>query len=381
MPITQDRKAKEYFSGLKPDEPLEDVESMVITHFLPGKKIFVDAVDSVAPVQVAIPKPSSIKFSEYQAISIDYNVQTLTREYATGILTELIKKTSDDVRLVLLDIGGYFAGVLDQERELVQRKVAGVIEDTINGEKKYESIGKPWPVPVASVARSPLKLPEDHNVGKALVFSVDAVLRDFNIILHGKRCLVIGYGPIGSGIASDLRNREAYVTIQDNDPLARTRAESDGYQVSVDKDHVNKFDLIVCATGGGSLGKDDLERLKQHCFVATATSSDEEFKKDALEGLPSIEIHRYVWEYHSAVGRSFYLINNGKAANFIHDAVIGEYIYLLQGEIIRLIPYLANHTGTLPKDRIITLPDDQRKEVAEQWERIWNTNIAGNKKP
>ena len=370
---TQDRKAKRYFEALPPiDNPREDVGSVVITHFLPGKRQFVDAINRIAPVQALMPKPSSIDHQTFQTLSTDYPVLTTARTHATDRLTRVIQDTSDEMKLVVVDIGGYFADVLDQERDLVQERVAAVIEDTINGEKKYERLDKPFPVPVASVARSPLKLPEDHNVGKAIVFSVDSLARDFDEILHGKRCLVIGYGPVGRGIADNLRARDAYVRVYDHDATARVRAEADGFRVRTSKKRIDDFDFVFCATGGGSLGKDDFPRLKEGCFVATGTSSDEEFEPDALVDFSPVQIHPHVWQYQNADGHSIRLVNNGRSANFIHNAVVGEFIYLVQGEILRLIPHMLDND--LPRDQIITLPDDKRSQIAEKWEHEWNTS-------
>ncbi|PIR53466.1 hypothetical protein COU76_00950 [Candidatus Peregrinibacteria bacterium CG10_big_fil_rev_8_21_14_0_10_49_10] len=374
MQNTSTRKAKEYFAALRPEQTPENIGSIVIAHFLPGKKQFIDAVNNVAPVQAAIPKPSSVRHQELMAVSTDYNVQTLTREHATPILTKLIKETPDAMRLILIDIGGYFADVLEKEGALVQQKVLGVIEDTRNGDAKYEKLKRPFPVAVTSVASSELKLPEDHNVGKAIVFSVDATARQFETILHGKHCLSIGYGPVGKGIADDLRERHAYVRILDSNPLARIHAAADGYRVRSSKEGLNDFDFIFCATGQGSLGEEDFKNLKDGCFVATATSSDEEFKHDALKNFSNVQIHPNVWEYRDAEDHSFYLINDGKSANFIHDAVVGEFIYLVQGEILKLIPYVYENQERIAKNRIVTLPNRQKKEVAEKWEEFWNTN-------
>ena len=51
-----------------------------------------------------------------------------------------------------------------------------MVEDTENGLRRYLGAWKP-PCPVFSVARSPLKDPEDYLVGQSVVFSAEALLR------------------------------------------------------------------------------------------------------------------------------------------------------------------------------------------------------------
>lgn len=72
----------------------------------------------------------------------------------------------------MLDVGGYFAGVLDHLCAQFSGKIAGVVEDTENGHQRYAELDK-LPCPVFSVARSPLKDPEDYLVGQSVVFSTD----------------------------------------------------------------------------------------------------------------------------------------------------------------------------------------------------------------
>ena len=78
----------------------------------------------------------------------------------------------------------------------MKAKLIGVVEDTENGHKRYEQIAFP-PCPVLSVARSPLKEPEDFLVGHAIVFSAEALIRQSGVVMVNKRALVIGYGKIG----------------------------------------------------------------------------------------------------------------------------------------------------------------------------------------
>ncbi len=253
-------------------------------------------------------------------------------------------------------------------------KVLGVIEDTQNGEKKYARLNKPYPVPIVSVARSPLKTPEDTMVGKSIVFSVERVARRIEQLLHGKNCLVIGYGKVGRGIAIDLKHRNAHVQLYDNDAIQRVRADGHGYDVVHNLDQIENCDYVFCATGSGSLGSEEFKRVKDGCFISTATSSDEEFQDGALNGFSKLSMGREsgLFRYESANGKSFYLVNDGKAANFLDNAVVAEYIYLVQAEIIRAVDLLVEESSRNKEQKYIQmLNNDERRKIADLWESVF----------
>lgn len=99
------------------------------------------------------------------------------------------------------------------------REIAGV-EDTENGFRRYLELGKP-PCPVLrpvsrfSVARSPLKEPEDYLVGQSVVFSTEALIRSGSDILQGGAACVIGFGKLGSSIARTLHVKHVREALED----------------------------------------------------------------------------------------------------------------------------------------------------------------------
>lgn len=64
-----------------------------------------------------------------------------------------------------MEIGGYFAPVLQDLRTEFAQDFLGVVEDTEIGHRRYQE-AQPLPCPVVSVARSTLKAAEDSLVGR-----------------------------------------------------------------------------------------------------------------------------------------------------------------------------------------------------------------------
>jgi adenosylhomocysteinase len=134
-------------------------------------------------------------------------------------------------RLVLLDVGGYFASALAHVCARFSGELVGVVEDTENGHRRYAALEK-IPCPVFGVARSPLKDPEDFLVGQSITFSAEALIRSWGDILNGRNAAVIGYGKLGRSIATMLHAKHVVVTVFDCDPVKRAQALSQGFRTS-----------------------------------------------------------------------------------------------------------------------------------------------------
>jgi adenosylhomocysteinase len=270
---------------------------------------------------------------------------------------------------VLLDVGGYFALSLQALSDRFTGRLLGVIEDTENGHKRYAEMGK-LPCPLLSVARSPLKDPEDFLVGQSVVFSTEALLRGRGDILHGRPALVIGFGKLGSSIARLLHAKGVNVTVYDIDPVRRAQALSQGFGVARDRDQaIGMAGLVLCATGALSLRGEDFPLLKNGSYVATVTSSEDELE---LSGLPNGYTRSSSGEHvtrYQTTGHYFYLLNHGNAVNFLHGASVGPFIFLVQGEILAGVRLLAQ--GDL-NPGLYEVPAEDRGAVAATWLNYYN---------
>lgn len=314
----------------------EKPSAFLITHLLPERPSFVRAVGISTRLRAVLPKPKSVDPAARREIEKTAQCDPLSRELfedpdsAVGYIEA--RASGEDV--VLLDVGGYFAPALDALCERFSGRILGVVEDTENGHKRYTNAGK-LPCPVISVARSPLKDPEDFLVGQSVVFSTEALVRARGDILHGRPALVIGFGKLGSSIARLLQAKGVQVTVHDVDPVRRTQALSQGFTVARDRDAaLNGAGLVLCATGAVSLRGEDFSALRNGAYVATVTSSEDELD---LTGLPAVYQRTPSGEHvtrYQTTGHYFYLLNGGNAVNFLHGASVGPFIHLVQAEIL-----------------------------------------------
>ncbi|MBD0738169.1 adenosylhomocysteinase [Streptomyces sp. CBMA29] len=370
---TSDRvRLDTYFGRIsKAFAPAERPASLLVTHLLPERPAFVRAVGTVSDLRAVLPKPKSIHSAARREIERTTACDELSRDMFEdpAAAVTYVEARAAGAGVVLLDVGGYFAPALDAIAEQFSGRLLGVIEDTENGHKRYAGLPK-LPCPVLSVARSPLKDPEDFLVGQSVVFSTEALLRGRGDILHGRPALVLGFGKLGSSIARLLHAKGVNVTVYDIDPVRRTQALSQGFGVARDRDHaIGSAGLVLCATGSLSLRGEDFPLLKNGAYVATVTSSEDELELDGLpDGYTRASSGEHVTRFQTT-GHYFYLMNQGNAVNFLHGASVGPFIFLVQAEILAGVRLLAR--GEMPPG-MHEVPAEDRATIAATWLNYYN---------
>nr|WP_236701532.1 adenosylhomocysteinase [Frankia casuarinae] len=367
------RRIEQYFLAVNNAFPsVHEVATIVITHMLPDRPFFLDAVARGNDLISILPKPKSCDPTTRAAISGRYHCDDLDRDRFTHPAKVLayIEERAAGRDLVLLDIGGYFAPALTSLCRQFSGRIVGVVEDTENGYRKYLSCGKP-PCPVFSVARSPLKQPEDYLVGQSIVFSTESLLREHGNILHGRETCVIGYGKIGRSVANTLRAKSVRTTVYETDPVRAVEAMSHGFAVKWSKSEaLGRADVIVCATGNRALEGEDFTYLRPGSYVASVTSSDDELNLASLRGTYRVDrlgphLSRMTsWNHH------FYLLNDGNAVNFVHGAAVGPFIFLVQGEILAALALLSS--GQTMEPGLHEVGNREREIIARSWLRCFN---------
>ncbi|MFI6819289.1 adenosylhomocysteinase [Nonomuraea sp. NPDC050328] len=339
---------------------------IAITHLLPGREVFLAGVARIGDIVAVLPKPRSIHEPTLREVGRTWQTDTLDRDAFADPehVLAYVESRAAGRDLVLLDVGGYFAPALEHLAARFSGRLLGVVEDTENGHQRYAALDK-TPVPVYSVARSPLKDPEDYLVGQSVVFSTEALVRSRDDILNGRPACVIGYGKLGRSIAAMLHSRHVGVTVFDIDPVRRVQALSQGYRTAPAlADALAGAGLVVCATGNMALKEEDFRRVANGAYIASVTSSDDELELSSLTGLYTrTAVEPHITRY-AAVGHYFYVLADGNAVNFLHGASVGSYILLVQAEILAATALIASQ----PVDAgMWDVPADTRQSIAGAW--------------
>lgn len=362
-----------FHSILDLQSPQKIEKLVIVTHLVPGSDKFLLAINDKLPIAAVIPKPNSIDRTTLDNVRsripiLDYRRDQI-KENPKRFLEHLHSHIGNS-SFAVIDTGGYFSHVLYEMQSFFGSSLVGIVEDTENGHQKYDALLAKkenshafFPCPVISVARSVLKNPEDFLVGQAIVFSAEALLREQGHILTGKHAVVLGYGKIGSSIASNLNSKGVRVDVYDSNSNRQVLALAHGYHTG-DKDYLlGCADLVFCAAGNQSLKLCNLGSIKRNAYIFSATSADDEIEdhlfvighstSQSNQKISQIEIQ----------GNKFFLCNNGNSANFMHGGVVGPFIKLVQAELIFALSQLSN----IPNDRISHLSDKSKRFIADLW--------------
>lgn len=148
---------------------------------------------------------------------------------------------------ILLDNGGDLAaGVLD--RGMATEILGGTEETTSGGDRLRGELAGRVPFPVIVINDSMLKAIGEnrHAVGQSVV---ESFMRITNLMVPGRRFVVVGYGWCGRGVAQYLRALGARVAVAEIDELKAFEAALDGYRVDALENLADWADVIITATG------------------------------------------------------------------------------------------------------------------------------------
>jgi len=351
-------------SYLKSVSNTKKISIIAVMHILDTGIPFVNILQKYFSLECIIPKRNSIDKNLIEFYPQE-KILSITKAGLKDIrsIQNILEQIPQENRLVILDIGGYFSSISSDIKNFLGERFLGIIEDTENGHQKY-LLQSNLLIPVISVARSPLKNNEDHLVGQAVVFSTDALLREQGILINNKKVGVIGFGKIGNGILSALRDKGCNTSVYDTDPIVLISAYSKGNSITNKLKIIEESDIIFCATGRLALMGEEFKFLKNGVFIASVTSSDDEMDISWLEKhYTKKDVSEYISRYENN-GHYLYLFNNGNAINFLHGAVVDDFILLVQKEMIDTIVYMSE---TILKNKVQEGSLEIRSRIADTW--------------
>ena len=165
---------------------------------------------------------------------------------------------------MILDDGGDLTGLIHKKYPQLLDHIHGVTEETTTGVMRLIEMhhAGSLKVPAINVNDSVTKSKNDNKYGCRHSLN-DAIKRATDMLLSGRRALVIGYGDVGKGSAQSLRQEGMIVRVSEIDPICAMQACMDGYEVVSPYNHgvvtgkeddinlalLSTTDLIVTTTG------------------------------------------------------------------------------------------------------------------------------------
>jgi adenosylhomocysteinase len=189
---------------------------------------------------------------------------------------------------------------------------AGALEATTTGLHRLAGADIPFPVLDWNGIALKELIHNRHHVGAETWPAFTAIT---GLAVYGREIVVIGFGPVGQGVALRARDLGANVTVVDLDPVRLVQARHHGCRVADFDDAVRRASVVVTATGfDGIVGAAQIERLPDGVILVNVGHSNREIDVDWLDQHPHTTLRRHLERY-DLHGRCVYLLNRGSLVN------------------------------------------------------------------
>ncbi|MFL5839191.1 MAG: adenosylhomocysteinase [Thermoleophilaceae bacterium] len=217
---------------------------------------------------------------------------------------------------------------------LAGEDLIGATEETTTGVIRARSLSLGFPLIALNEGRAKDLFDNRYGTGQS---TLDGVLRATNVLLAGRRVVVLGYGRCGRGVAARAKGAGARVIVCEVNPLAALEAAMDGYEVMPALEAATHGELFLTATGNRDvLHGEHFERMPDGAIIANAGHFDVEIDKAALVKLAGErrEARPLVEEFVTSDGRRLYLLAEGRVVNLAaaegHPAAVMDVIFACQ---------------------------------------------------
>ena len=269
---------------------------------------------------------------------------------------------------ITMDDGADLVNLLHTDRKKLAKNILGSSEETTTGVIRLKSLAsqKKLKFPVIAVNDSKTKYMFDNRYGTGQS-AIDGILRATNILLAGRRVVVIGYGWCGKGIASVAKGMGARVIIVEVDPVKALEARHDGFDAMNMEEASKAGELFVTATGNiNVIDITDFERMKDGAIICNAGHFDVEINMKGLSGLASEkeEVRPNLIGYKISKDKTLYVIAEGRLVNLSsaegHPASVMDMSFAGQAMAAEYIK--KNHRKL--KKQVYALPEEVEQRIA-----------------
>jgi len=170
-------------------------------------------------------------------------------------------------------------------------QIVGVSEETTTGVHRLYAMAKSKELlfPAINVNDSVTKSKFDNIYGCRHSLP-DGIMRATDVMIAGKKVVVCGYGDVGKGCASAMKNCGAQVMVTEVDPICALQACMEGIPVVLLDDVIHKADIFITATGNKDIiMAKDMAKMKNNAIVGNIGHFDNEIDMAGLENTKGIK--------------------------------------------------------------------------------------------
>jgi adenosylhomocysteinase len=195
--------------------------------------------------------------------------------------------------------------------------IKGVSEETTTGVHRLyvmERDGKLlWPAINVNDSVTKSKFDNLYGCRESLV---DGIRRGTDVMMAGKVAMVAGFGGVGKGSASSLRNAGCRVMVSEVDPICALQAAMEGFEVTTMEDAAPRADIFVTCTGDVDvITLDHMRAMKDRAIVCNIGHFDSEIQVAGLRNFKWHNVKPQVDEIEFPDGKRIILLSEGRLVN------------------------------------------------------------------
>ncbi|MCA9569497.1 MAG: hypothetical protein KC656_16740 [Myxococcales bacterium] len=272
--------------------------------------------------------------------------------YTGGELGDRHARVLEHRPSILADVGFDLIGkVLDSGDP---SRITGAIEITRSGVQALRRrSGVPFPVVNINDGRLKNAVENRHGVGEGIWRAVGTLT---GMHLAGRRLLVIGYGPVGRGLANYARAAGMSVEVVESDPVRRLFAHYDGYPTDELESAIGRAGIVVTATGAAHvLTAAHLARAQDGVLLLNAGHGGDEIDLVSLKEAATRVDHvaEQVVRYALADGPRVTLLGDGNPLNIVTNSGSPEPVLLHFAVLGLTLEWIARFGGLGPGEQLV----------------------------
>jgi len=260
---------------------------------------------------------------------------------------------------------------LDEDRSCwrkMAKNIVGVSEETTTGVHRLYQMQDRGELlfPAINVNDSVTKSKFDNLYG-CRESLVDGIKRATDVMIAGKKCVVLGYGDVGKGCVQAFKGLGATIYVTEIDPINALQAAMEGYQVVTMDDACKYGDIFVTTTGNVSvITREHMDQMKNEAIVCNIGHFDSEIQVAQMKSLKWEEIkpqvHHIVWPN----GKRIILLAEGRLVNL--GCATGHPSFVMSASFtnqsIAQMDLWANRSTGKYEKKVYVLPKELDEKVA-----------------
>ena len=280
----------------------------------------------------------------------DHGVVSMLREnsitvYTLGNRSDAYREALQHRPNLIADVGAELMATLVREFPDMADNVLGGVEVTRTGVSRLREL-ESLPFGVVNINDGALKpaIENRHGVGEGLWHATQQLT---GMHLSGRRVGVIGYGPVGHGVAAYARAAGAHVEVVEPNAIRQLTAHYDGFPTPDIDDCLQRVGIVVTCTGkSGAIDVPGLMNARNGLVLINAGHGNDEIDVDGIRSAAEKieQVSDHVVRIRLENGPNLVLLANGHPLNIVTNAGSPEPVLLHFALLGLTLEWIAERT-------------------------------------